>query len=96
MGMEIKSGETKEIVLGDSSRIYYTIKQIEITNMLGTAVAVLDEYSIAASTGETYKLYKTKEGNWYDMPDANKSVNQRKIMFLKVALESHLAVNKNV
>lgn len=70
MELDIKTEEIKEIILTDKNRFSYTIKQVEITNILGTAVAVLDEYFITNSAGENYRLYKTKEGNWYDMTDA--------------------------
>ncbi len=69
MEMDIKTEEIKEIFLKDNSRFSYIIKQVEITNILGAAVAVLDEYFITSSAGENYKLYKTKEGNWYDISD---------------------------
>jgi hypothetical protein len=86
--MEIRTEEIMQIILSDSGGFSYTIKEVEITNILGNAVAVLDEYFVTNSAGGNYKLYKTKEGNWYDMPDANMSVNQRKLMFLKVAIEN--------
>lgn len=88
MEMDIRTEEIKEIILSDNSRFYYTIKQVEITNILGAAVAVLDEYFITNYADENYKLYKTKEGNWYDVAEANKSANQRKLMFLKVAIDN--------
>lgn len=75
MELEIKTEEIKEIVLADNSRFSYTRKQIEITNILGAAVAVLDEYLITKSAGENYKLYKTKEGNWYEIEDVNTITN---------------------
>ncbi len=62
MELDIKTEEIKEIVLDDNTRFSYTIKQVEITNILGTAVTVLDEYFITNSAGEIYQLYKTKEG----------------------------------
>jgi hypothetical protein len=69
MEMETKTGASKQIILDDNSRFSYIIKQVEITNVLGTAVAILDEYFITNSAGENYKLYKTKEGNWYDLDE---------------------------
>jgi hypothetical protein len=87
MEMDIKTEQIKEIVLADNSRFSYTIKQVEITNILGAAVAVLDEYFITDSAGETYKLYKTKEGNWYDLPEANKGVDNSVLMALKLGID---------
>jgi len=88
MEIEIKTEEIKEIVLSDNSRFSYTIKQVEITNILGAAVAVLDEYFITDSSGETYKLYKTIEGNWYDVPEENKSVDKGVLLGLKLGIDN--------
>jgi hypothetical protein len=88
MEMDIRIEEIKEIVLSDNSRFSYTIKQVEITNALGAAVAVLDEYFITDSAGENYKLYKTKEGNWYDVPEVNKGVDKSVLLGLKLGIDS--------
>jgi hypothetical protein len=87
MEIDTKTEEIREIVLNSNSRFSYTIKQVEITNILGAAVAVLDEYSITNSAGENYKLYKTKEGNWYDVPEANKGVDKGVLMVLKLGID---------
>ena len=86
-GIEVQTEEIKEIVLTDNRRFYYTVKQVEITNILGAAVAVLGEYSITNSTGEVYKLYKANEGNWYDVPDMNKGVNTSVLLALKFGID---------
>jgi hypothetical protein len=87
MEMETKTEAIKEIILGDNSRFTYTIKQVEITNILGAAVAVLDKYFITDSAGENYKLYKTKEGNWYDVAEVNKGVDKSVLMGLKLGID---------
>ena len=89
MEMEIKREEIKEIILSDNSRVSYTIKQVEITNALGAAVAVLDGYFITDSAGENYKLYKTKEGNWYDVPEANTGVDKGVLLALKLRIDNN-------
>lgn len=73
--------------MDNNSRFSYTIKQVEITNILGTAVAVLDEYFITNSAGENYKLYKTKEGNWYDVPEINNGVDKGMLLKLKLVID---------
>jgi hypothetical protein len=88
MAMDIKTEGIKEIILADNSHFSYTIKQVEIANILGTAVAVLDEYFITNSSGETYKLYKTNEGNWYDVPEANSGVEKGVLLGLKFAIDA--------
>lgn len=87
MGMDIKTEEIKEITLGDNSCFSYIIQQVEITNTLGAAVAVLDEYFITNSAGETYKLHKTYEGNWYDVAGANKGVDKGVLLGLKLGID---------
>ena len=88
MQMEIRTEETMQIILSNNERFSYTIKQVEITNILGAAVAVLDEYFVTNSVGENYKLYKTKEGNWYDAAEANKGVNKSILLALKLKIDS--------
>lgn len=87
--MDIKTEEIKKIVLGDNSLFSYTIKKVEIVNVLGSVVAVLDEYFITNSAGEKYKLYKTKEGNWYDIPEANTGVAKSILIALKLKIDTH-------
>ena len=77
-----------QIILSNNERFSYTIKQVEITNILGAEVAVLDEYFVTNSVGENYKLYKTKEGNWYDAAEANKGVNKIILLVLKLKIDS--------
>lgn len=88
MEMDIKIAEIMEIVLDDDSRFFYTIKQVEIINTLGAAVAVLDEYFITSSVGENYKLHKTKEGNWYDIEAGNPNGNNSILRALKLAMDN--------
>lgn len=87
MEMDIKTEEIKEIVLEDNTRFSYTIKKVEITNILGVTVANLDEYFIRNSAGENYKLYKTKEGSWYDVPEMNKGANTFVLLALKFGID---------
>jgi predicted proteasome-type protease len=87
MEMDIKTEEVKEIVLADNSWFSYTIKQVEITNVLGAAIGVLDEYFITNSAGENYKLYKTKEGNWYDMGETKATENIIILRALKLTID---------
>ena len=74
MEKELLSAEKKEIILEDGRPFSYIITQVEIANSLGAAVAVLDEYIITDSSGNTYKLYKANEGNWYDIPEVNERI----------------------
>lgn len=88
MQIDIKTEEIKEIVLADNSRFSYTIKQVEITNILGASVAVLGEYFITNSAGESYKLYKTKERSWYEMAEQNIGMDKGILMKLKLSIDN--------
>ncbi len=90
MEMEIRTEENKQMILANNSRFSYTIKQVEITNILGAVVAVLDEYFVTDLNGERYKLYKTKEGNWYEIAEANDDVDKNVLLGLKVGIDSQL------
>jgi hypothetical protein len=69
---ELKHFNSKQITLEDGSQFYYTIQPFEMKNILGTAIAVLDEYVFTKKgTEEIYKLYRTNEGNWYDVNEEN-------------------------
>lgn len=88
MEMELIDTEKKQIILEDGSQFFYSVKPVEITNLLGNAVAVLDEYFITNSSVETYKLYKTEEGNWYDVPKTNKGDDKGVLMELKIGIDN--------
>ena len=88
----LKNLLNNQINLEDNSLFYYTIKPYELTNALGNIIAVLQEYNFTKkgdNSGQFYcKLYKTKEGNWYDFDDA-KSVSEKDILrSLKSAIEA--------
>ena len=80
--------EIKVILLGDGQRYLYTINPVQITNVLGNSITQLQEYSITDLNGKNHKLYKTKEGNWYDLPEANFTVDNTASMSLKSAINS--------
>ena len=88
MEMDVRTEESKEIILSDNNRFTYTIKQVEIKNILGTSVAVLDEHSITDTDGVNYKLYKTKYGNWYDLPEANTGIAKNILLALKLKIDN--------
>ena len=64
-----------EIVLDNNQRFQYTVKHFEMKNSLGKVIALLQEYIITSSNSvcgqSSYKLYKTKEGNWYEIESKN-------------------------
>jgi hypothetical protein len=64
-----------EIVLDNNQRFHYTVHPFEMKNSLGKVIALLQEYEITSSATvfdqSSYKLYKTKEGNWYEIESEN-------------------------
>jgi hypothetical protein len=89
MRESLKHVFSKEITLEDKSHFYYTTNPFELKNALGNTIAVLEEYHFTKKEEEhpfTCKLYKTKEGNWYDIDEVN--VAEQKILrMLKSAID---------
>ncbi len=88
MEMEVTKQKNNEIILGDNSQYFYTVKPYEITNALGAVIAILDEYSIKNINGENYKLYKTKERNWYDISGSIPIENNALLRAFKLAIDN--------
>ena len=89
MRESLKNLFNQQIVLEDNSQFYYSIKPFELSNALGNVIAVLQEYSITKKDGEFFcKLYRTKEGNWYDISEETTAENNATLRALKSALDN--------
>lgn len=88
MEAQITDTKTERIILENKSRYFYTVKPVEITNALGAIIDTLMEYSISNMSTQNYKLYRTKEGNWYDVPEVNPTADNAVLMSLKLAINS--------
>ena len=81
----------KEITLPDNSKYSYTISAYEVKNALGNVVAVLEEYTftkiVPLNSNVSYKLYRTKEGNWYELDSADPLPNNELLRELKNAFD---------
>jgi hypothetical protein len=81
-----------QVVLEDGSVFYYSISPYELKNALGYNIAVLQEYNFAKKGDESgqnsCKLYKTKDGNWYDFDDAKATVEKGTLRLLKSAIDA--------
>ena len=88
----LKNLFSNQIILEDNGQFYYTITPYELTNALGNIIAVFQEYNFTKkddNNGQfSCKLYKTKEGNWYEVPEVNKHINNAVLMALKWAINS--------
>ena len=88
----LKNLFSNQIILEDNSQFYYTITPYELTNALGNIIAILQEYNFTKKEGNggqfSCKLYRTKEGNWYDIEEA-KIVTEKSILrILKSAIDA--------
>jgi hypothetical protein len=102
MRQSLKSSSGNEVILDDNTTYSYIIKPFELKNPLGNIVAVLKEYSFTNKDDNgvacTFKLYKTKEENWYDLEENNSAPGKVLSMMLKGSIiekeknNSHLVV----
>jgi len=78
-----------EIIVKDGSKYFFTTSSHNAENPLGIVKATLTEYTLyKVDNSETLigKLYKTDDGNWYDLP-SNNSINSLLATFLKMAID---------
>ena len=82
---------SNQITLEDNSQFYYTISPYELSNALGNIIAVLQEYNFTENDDNSgqfsCKLYRTKEGNWYDIEVAKLVIEKGILRLLKSAID---------
>ena len=88
-GMENQTTEPggECVIIINQCQYAYTIRPFEVTNSLGFVRAVLQEYLVKATDGHSYKLYRTTEGNWYDVDHANPVTDAAILLSLKMELD---------
>ena len=83
---------SNQITLEDNSEFYYTVQPYELTNSLGNTIALLQEYLFTKKEEHnppfTCKLYKTKEGNWYDIEETKIIKEKAVLRMLKSAIDT--------
>ena len=83
---------SQQVVVEDKSMFYYTIQPYELTNALGNSIAILKEYHFTKKEDDnepfSCKLYRTKEGNWYDIEEAKIITEKKMVRMLKFAIDS--------
>ena len=88
----LKNLFSNQIILEDNSQFYYTITPYELTNALGNIIAVLREYNFTKkddNNGQfSCKLYKTIEGNWYDIEEAKILTEKGILRMLKSTIDA--------
>ena len=84
---------SNQVVLEDGCVFYYSISPYELKNALGHNIAVLQEYNFVKKGEESgqnsCKLYKTKDGNWYDFEGAKATVEKGTMRLLKSAIDAN-------
>ena len=88
----LKNLFSHQITLEDNSQFYYNVAPYQLTNALGTIISVLQEYNFT-KRDDNYgqfncKLYKTKEGNWYDIEEAKIGAEKTVLRMLKSAIDT--------
>ncbi|HEY5368102.1 MAG TPA: hypothetical protein VIJ75_03855 [Hanamia sp.] len=88
----LKNLFSNQITLEDNSQFYYTISPYELTNALGSIIAVLQEYNFTKKDDNdgqfSCKLYKTNEGNWYDIEEVKMVAEKAVLRMLKSAIDA--------
>jgi hypothetical protein len=88
----LKNVFSHQITLEDNSQFYYTVTPYELTNALGSIIAILQEYNFTKkddNSGQfSCKLYKTKEGNWYDIEEVKFVTEKGVLSMLKLAIDA--------
>lgn len=88
----LKNLFSKQITLEDGSIYFYTVLPFELNNAVGNLIAVLQEYSLTKKDdiiGEfSCKLYRTKDGNWYDFEEPASVEEKKQIRLLKSAIDT--------
>jgi hypothetical protein len=92
MNESLNTPYSNQVIIEDNYQFYYNVKPYELSNALGHMITVLQEYNFIKTddiNGQFFgKLYRTKEGNWYDMEEA-KMVSDKKILrMLKSAIDA--------
>ena len=93
MRNSLKNLFSEQIKLEDGTEYFFTTKPFELTNTLGQTVAVLQEYHFTKKGIEQepfeIKLYKTKDGNWYDKDELPSANTYPVLRALKTAVDCH-------
>ena len=91
MNEPAETAEPYLISVDDEGLFSYRINSFELKNALGNLIATLQEYQVEKNEGKhstTFcKLYKTKEGNWYDLDDNLSPSKNNLIRILKSAID---------
>ncbi len=88
----LKNLFSKQITLEDGNIYFYTVQPFELNNAVGNLIAVLQQYTLTKKDDITglfsCKLYRTKDGNWYDFEEPASMDEKKQIRMLKSAIDA--------
>lgn len=85
----LKNLFSKQITLQDGSVYFYTVQPFELTNALDNSITILTEYSFFKPENSlSHKLYKTKDGYWYEIGGAYSAKEYSIMRALKLAIDA--------
>jgi len=87
MHATLPSVRSYQLVLNNNREYIYTVRMVEIDNILSTAVVALQEYAVVDMAGNNFRLYKTQGGNWYDIPEVNANADAGLLALLKAGID---------
>lgn len=80
-----------KVILEDKTEFYYDVYPYALTNALGNLIGTLQEYHFVKKDSSAFgffKLYKTEEGNWYDLDELPAQAHSDIVWQLKVAVDA--------
>ena len=85
-------GAVNKIILDNNRIYYYIVRPFDLIDTVGNCIAILQEYIFTKSCENTeeifYKLYKTKDGTWYEINDMNLLGDYHDRWLLKTAIDA--------
>jgi hypothetical protein len=91
MRARLKQLNGKRVVLANDAEFWYTVEPYQVKNVLGFEVAELHQYTFLTDGyfGEAppVKLYRTIDGNWYDLEESKTASEMKIIRALKSVIE---------
>ena len=92
MNTTLNTTYSSQVIVEDKYQFNYHVQPYELTNALGHMIAVLQEYNFIKTddvNGQLFgKLYRTNEGNWYDLEEAKILSEKNILRMLKSAIDA--------
>lgn len=87
----LKNIVSSQLNVENGGTYFYSTQPYEVKNALGSVIAVVTEYTInKKGSTETFRLYRTKDGNWYDVEGSINAMPNETIASIKLAIDKVL------